>query len=205
MEQAVDSETIKRLVRGFCWLILGAVYGTAVGVFSRRLGLFELTGGLLGGMIAAPLMVMMLLLIDYWRQLVIWAVYGAIVGAAGFIIIWFVADQALGHYLLTGDLTTGRVISGALVGAATGTWIGAGTAVFQRGTLGLIGMLSALIAGAFLGAVVWMVGNAIGGRAVIVEIGSYVAMWKLGETVAGIPLGVVVGIATTQVLFKHRL
>ena len=71
---------MKQLGRLILWVILGALFGTAIGVLSRRLGNGDLSGGALAGLIMAPIVVMFLLLADYLDELFFWAIAGALFG-----------------------------------------------------------------------------------------------------------------------------
>jgi hypothetical protein len=185
------------------WVILGALFGTAIGVLARRLGYADPSGGMLAGMIAAPVVIMFLLLVDYIDELALWAVGGAIVGGLTLSLLTSLGMRVQGANLTAG-FTVENMLNGAAVGAVLMTWLGAGGAVFKRGSTGVIGLLLSVIAGAFLGAAVWWLGDLIGGwiksEIVTVNIFGLVNTWQWGETIAGVPVAVLIGTITTNYL-----
>jgi len=188
------------------WVILGALFGTAIGVLARRLGYADLSGGMLAGMIAAPIVIMFLLLVDYVDELAFWAVGGAVVGSLALSLLTSLGMRVQGASLTAG-FTAENMLTGAAVGAVLMTWLGSGGAVFKRGSTGVIGLLLSVIAGAFLGASVWWLGDLIGGwiksETVTVNIFGLVNTWQWGETIAGVPVAVLIGTITTNYLFPQ--
>jgi hypothetical protein len=104
--------------------------------------------------------------------------------------------------------TTQNFITGATVGAVVTTWLGAGGAVFKRGTTGLIGILISVVAGGFMGAAAWYLGDLISGLLGLdlttVQVLNQGYSWKWGETIAGIPVAVLVGALVTNYLFPQQ-
>lgn len=184
------------------WIVLGCAFGTFTGIVARRIGLPNLAGGMLAGMLAAPILVVCLLIINNWEKLLIWALIGAVVGAGSLALITYVTNYALKPLSLEIELTAGGTVDRALIGAAIATWFAAGSGMFQKGTSGMIGFLISAIFGAPLGACVWALGDYLGG-----SLGSFTflgqhSVWAWGETLMGAPIGVLAAFITTRFLFS---
>ncbi len=143
---------MRNVGRVILWVILGAVLGSAVGIIARRLGFADVSGGILGGMISAPAILMLILLFDYVDELIFWAIGGAIVGALLLTGLGAFAGQTTGSAGLGARFSLPTAINGALVGSVLATWLGAGALVFKRGMIGLVALLISVVAGGFLGA-----------------------------------------------------
>lgn len=190
---------MKYLGKFILWVILGALFGTAIGILARRLGFADFGGGALAGMMAGPIVIMFLLLADFLDELLFWALGGALLGAISLALFGMIGNRTVGS---TG-FSMQDVIAGAPIGAVLSTWLGAGTAIFKRGTTGVIGLLLSVIAGGFLGVAVWLLGDLIGGELYTLSFlgGSY--QWRLGEAIAGIPIAILTGVVTTRVIFPQ--
>jgi hypothetical protein len=199
---------MKYLGRFILWLILGALFGTAIGVIARRLGFSDVGGGALAGLVCAPVVIMFLLLADYLDELVFWAIGGAIVGALSLSLIVSLGTRTVQHTNLLAGFTAQNMITGSSVGAVLSTWLGAGGAVFKRGLTGVIGLLLSIIAGGFLGAAVWWLGALIGNwleyETFTVKFLGLVNTWQWGETIAGVPIAILTGIIATTLLFPPQ-
>ena len=199
---------MRHLGKLILWLILGALFGTAIGVLTRRMGYADLSGGMLAGMLAAPVVVMFLLLVDYLDELAFWAVGGAIIGGLALGLITSLGNRTIGGGNLAAGFTSENLITGASVGAVVTTWLGAGGAVFKRGTTGFIGILLSVIAGGFMGAATWWLGGQIGNwlefELVTVTVLNRPYMWQWGETIAGMPVAVIAGAIATSYLFPQE-
>jgi hypothetical protein len=99
------------------------------------------------------------------------------------------------------ELTTGGTLDRALIGSAIATWFAAGSGMFKKGTSGIIGFLVSVIIGAPLGAVVWKLGDIVGGGVVSIAFLGQVSVWTWGETLVGIPIGILVDFIATRFLF----
>jgi len=184
------------------WSILGVVFGTAVGIVRRNLPFGGVTDALFAGMIAAPSMVMVLLLMDYIRELVGWAIGGFVIGAALLYVVANFTEDTVGVEV---DSVVRRTLYGGIIGAVAMTWLGAGWSVFRGSNSGIIVLLFALIIGAFFGVLVHSLGQSIGGKGYSFELlGAFIA-WRLGESVAGIPIGILSGAVVTQYLFPSEV
>jgi MFS family permease len=190
------------------WLILGVLFGTAVGVMTRRMGQADVSGATLTGMMVAPVFVMVLLLIDYVDELVFWAIGGGIVGALALGLISSLGGRTIGGGSLLAGFTGQNLFTGGTVGAVITTWLGAGGAVFKRGVTGVIGILVSVVAGGFMGAASWWLGNLIGGflglDLVTVRVLGQAYSWQWGESFAGIPVAILVGALVTNYLFPQE-
>lgn len=196
---------MRYLGRFILWVVLGAFFGTAIGVIARRLGYPDLGGGALAGLIGAPVVVMILLLVDHLDELIFWSVGGAIFGALTLSLMASLGNRAVQNTSLLTGFAAENLILGASAGAVLATWMGAAGAVFNRGATGFIGLLLSVVAGGFLGAAVWWLGDLIGGW---LEYGTRTVRflglnhsWQWGETIAGVPIAIVAGIITTTLLF----
>jgi len=187
------------------WLILGALFGTAIGAIARRLGFADVGGGALAGLISAPVVVMVLLLVDHLDELIFWAIGGALFGALALALMASLGSRAVQTTGLLTGFSAENMIMGASAGAVLATWMGAAGAVFHRGTTGIIGLLLSVIAGGFLGAAVWwlgdILGNWLGYGPLTFRFLGLVHTWQWGETIAGVPIAIVAGIITTSLLF----
>lgn len=199
---------MKYVGRFILWVILGALFGTAIGVIARRVGFPDVGGGALAGLICAPVVIMVLLLADYLDELAFWAIGGAIVGALALSLIVSLGSRTVQHTGFLAGFTAENMLTGASVGAVLTTWLGAGGAVFKRGTTGIIGLLLSIIAGGFLGAAVWWLGEALGNwleyDTLTVRFLGLVNTWQWGETIAGVPIAILTGIVATTVLFPPQ-
>ena len=195
---------MRNLGRVVLWVILGAVLGSAVGIIARRLGYADVSGGILGGMVAAPAILMLILLFDYVDELIFWAIGGAVVGALLLTGLAAFGGQTAGSAGLAGRFSLPMALNSALVGSVLATWLGAGALVFKRGMVGLIALLTSVVAGGFLGAMVWMLGDLIGGQMITVEVLGRVNTWRQGEMIAGVPAGIMSGLAASQFLSLQR-
>jgi hypothetical protein len=175
-----------------------------VGIIARRLGYADVSGGILGGMLAAPAILMLILLFDYVDELIFWAIGGAVVGALLLTGLAAFGGQTAGSAGLAGRFSLPIALNGALVGSVLATWLGAGALVFKRGMVGLIALLTSVVAGGFLGAMVWMLGDLIGGQMITVEVLGRVNTWRQGEMIAGVPAGILSGLAASQFLSLQR-
>ncbi len=198
---------MRYVLRFILWVILGALFGTAIGVIARRLGFQDMGGGALAGLVCAPVVIMFLLLADYLDELVFWAIGGAILGALTLSLIVSLGSRTVQHTKLLAGFTAQNMISGASVGAVLSTWLGAGGAVFKRGLTGVIGLLLSIIAGGFLGGATWWLGALIGKwleyeTLTVNFLGSNT--WQWGETIAGVPIAIVTGIIATTLLFPPQ-
>ncbi|MBN1316425.1 MAG: hypothetical protein JXA42_13200 [Anaerolineales bacterium] len=183
------------------WIVMGCAFGTFTGIIARRISLDSLTGGMLAGMVAAPILVILLLLINNWDKLIIWAIAGAIAGAASLSLMTYITNYALKPLDFKITLTTGGTLDRALIGAAITTWFAAGGSMFKKGTSGIIGFLVSAIFGAPLGACVWKLGDIIGGSLSTFTFLGQVSVWAWGETLMGAPIGILAGYITTRYLF----
>ena len=195
---------MRNVGRVILWVILGAVLGSAVGIIARRLGFADVSGGILGGMVSAPAILMLFLLFDYVDELIFWAIGGAIVGALLLTLLGAFGGQSTGSAGLAARFSIQTAINGALVGSVLATWLGAGALVFKRGMIGLVALLISVVAGGFLGAMVWMLGDLIGGKMITVEVLGRVNTWRQGEMIAGVPAGILAGLASSQFLSLQR-
>jgi len=185
------------------WVIAGAAFGAVTGILARRFDYWSFTGGLLGGMLAAPGMLVMFLLIRYWEKLLVWAAAGALIGVLGVTLFTSLAGQILpvGGADVLPRPSAGAVMDRALIGALITVWLASGGVVFGNGTSGVIGLLGSGILGAPLGALVRVVGPAVSNQPFTVQILGQQSTWLLGEVLVGIPIGLVAGILITQYFF----
>jgi len=195
---------MKGLVKVWLWSVLGVLFGTAVGILRRKLPFGGATDAIFSGMIAAPLLVMFLLLTDYLRELVGWAIGGFIVGALFLAIVGNYAQETVEVVGVEANITMRRALNGGLVGAMVMTWFGAGWSIFRGKNNGIVGLLLSLILGAFCGLLVWFVGQSIGGQVQTIMFLGSPSSWRLGESAAGIPLGILGGVASTQYMFPQQ-
>ena len=125
---------MKYLGKFILWVILGALFGAAIGILARRLGFPDFGGGALAGMMAGPIVIMFLLLADYLDELVFWAIGGALLGGISLALFGMIGSRTVGSI----GFSMQDVITGAPIGAVLATWLGAGTAIFKRGTTGAV-------------------------------------------------------------------
>jgi hypothetical protein len=195
---------MRQIGRVVVWSLLGAVFGIAVGVLSRRFGYGDPVGGILTGAMAAPAIVMIFILGGYWGDLMYWTFGGAVLGALTFVIIAYLGQRSLHGVTMESYVTTRRVMDGAIVGAVVLTWFGIGWSIFRGDARGIISLLISVIFGAFIGMLVWIVGDAIGGQLYTVRIAGVTNSWRLGEMLAGVPVGILGGTLTTHFLYHNH-
>ena len=195
---------MRQIVRVVVWALLGGLFGIAVGVLSRQFGHGDPVGGILTGAMVAPAIVMIFILGGYWGDLMYWTFGGAVLGALSFVVIAYLGQRSLQTITLESYVTTGRVINGAIVGAVVLTWFGIGWSIFRGDARGIISLLISIILGAFIGALVWVVGDAIGGKIYSVHIAGVVNTWRFGEMIAGVPVGILGGALTTRFLYQNH-
>jgi hypothetical protein len=195
---------MKQIVRIVVWGLLGALFGAAVGILSRRFGYGDPAGGILTGAMVAPAIVMVFILGGYWADLMYWTFGGAVLGVITFVIIAYLSQRSLQGFGVESYVTTGRVVNGAIVGAVLLTWFGIGWSVFRGDARGIISLLISIILGAFVGMLVWVVGDAIGGKLYTVRVAGLVNSWRLGEMIAGVPVGLVGGALTYRFLYDNH-
>jgi hypothetical protein len=195
---------MRQIVRIVVWGLLGALFGIAVGILSRRFGYGDPVGGILTGAIVAPAIVMIFILGGYWGDLMYWTFGGAVLGALTFVVIAFLGQRSLQGIAMESYVTTRRVINGAIVGAVVLTWFGIGWSIFRGDARGIISLLISIIFGAFIGMLVWIVGDAIGGELYTVRIAGMTNSWRLGEMLAGVPVGLLGGALTTHFLYQNH-
>ncbi len=200
---------MKLLKQILIWIVLGAAFGTFTGILSRKLGYGGLTGGVLAGVIAAPSVTFFVLLGGYWDDLIRWTVAGMVLGAALIALLGGITKTTAETVGLALNLTSNRILSGAVFGAIFMTWLGAGWSVFRGETTGLIGLLGSVIAGAFAGAFVLiigrMLGDLVGGKALAVTFLDSIHVWRLEETLAGIPVGIISGVVAARFLLRQNV
>ena len=195
---------MRKIVRFVVWALLGALFGIAVGVLSRRFGYGDPVGGILTGAMVAPAIVMIFILGGYWGDLMYWTFGGAVLGALTFVVIAYLGQRSVQGFTLDTYVTSRRVLNGAIVGAVVLTWFGIGWSIFRGDARGIISLLISIIAGAFVGTLVWVVGDAIGGRYFEVQIARMSLTWRLGEMIAGVPVGILGGALTYQFLYQNH-
>jgi hypothetical protein len=195
---------MRQIGRVVVWSLLGALFGIAVGILSRRFGYGDPVGGILTGAMVAPAIVMIFILGGYWGDLMYWTFGGAVLGALTFVIIAFLGQRSLQGVTMESYVTTRRVINGAVVGAVVLTWFGIGWSIFRGDARGIISLLISIIFGAFIGMLVWIVGDAIGGRLYTVRVAGLANSWRLGEMLAGVPVGILGGALTTHFLYHNH-
>lgn len=195
---------MRQIVRIVVWTLLGALFGIAVGVLSRRFGYGDPVGGVLTGAMVAPAIVMIFILGGYWGDLMYWTFGGAVLGALTFVVIAYLSQRSLQAVGLESYVTQRRIMDGAVVGAVVLTWFGIGWSIFRGDARGIISLLISIIFGAFIGALVWVVGDAIGGRLYSVTVAGVTSSWRLGEMIAGVPVGIVGGALTTHFLYHNH-
>jgi hypothetical protein len=195
---------MRQIGRVVVWSLLGALFGIAVGILSRRFGYGDPVGGILTGAMVAPAIVMIFILGGYWGDLMYWTFGGAVLGALTFVIIAFLGQRSLQGVTMESYVTMRRVINGAVVGAVVLTWFGIGWSIFRGDARGIISLLISIIFGAFIGMLVWIVGDAIGGRLYTVRVAGLANSWRLGEMLAGVPVGILGGALTTHFLYHNH-
>ena len=184
------------------WAFLGAVFGTATGIIGRALGFGVLTGSLVGGMVAAPTVVMAIMLVNYWGELLTWALGGAVVGAVVLTLMDNLVFQAVVPLHGDAGLDGVNILNRAIIGTVVSTWLGTGGVVFKRGSQGLVGFLAAIILGAPLGVLTWMLADIVGGEVVSLQVFNTVYSWRWSETLIGIPLGTLTGYFVIRFMFR---
>jgi hypothetical protein len=194
---------MRQIVRVVVWGLLGALFGIAVGILSRQLGYGDPVGGILAGAMVAPAIVMIYILGGYWGDLMYWTFGGAVLGALTLAVIAYLGQRSFQAIGLESYLTMRRVMNGAMVGAVVLTWFGIGWSIFRGDARGIISLLLSIILGAFIGALVWVVGDVIGGRLYTVRIAGVVNTWRLGEMLAGVPVGILGGVLITRYLYQN--
>jgi hypothetical protein len=195
---------MRQIIRIVVWGLLGALFGIAVGILSRRFGYGDPVGGILTGAMVAPAIVMIFILGGYWGDLMYWTFGGAVLGALTFVVIAFLGQRSLQGITMESYVTTRRVINGAIVGAVVLTWFGIGWSIFRGDARGIISLLISIIFGAFIGMLVWIVGDAIGGKLYTVRVAGMTNSWRLGEMLAGVPVGLLGGALTTHFLYHNH-
>ncbi|MEN8097652.1 MAG: hypothetical protein ABFQ89_01125 [Chloroflexota bacterium] len=196
---------MKGLQRFVTWVLMGAVFGTLVGVVGRYFGLNDLTAGLAAGALAGPIVIMLVLLGDQWISLVYWAIGGFIAGLLIHIALSAYADAFVSTDHLRRVVSSPESLNSAIVGSALALWFGSLWMVIRGGARGTIAILGAIIGGAFLGAFTWIVAAIIGGPERSIQFFDFIFVWRWGETIAGIPIGLVTGgIATRFLLDRQR-
>lgn len=195
---------MRQIINFVVWALLGALFGIAVGVLSRRFGYGDPVGGILTGAMVAPAIVMIFILGGYWGDLMYWTFGGAVLGALSFAVIAYFGQRSLQVVGLESYVTQRRVISGAIVGAVVLTWFGIGWSIFRGDARGIISLLISIIFGAFIGALVWVVGDAIGGELYSVRLAGVVSSWRFGEMIAGVPVGILGGALTSHFLYHNH-
>jgi hypothetical protein len=195
---------MRQILRIVVWGLLGALFGIGVGILSRRLGYGDPVGGILTGAMVAPAIVMIFILGGYWGDLMYWTFGGAVLGAIVFVLIAYFGQRSLGGFTLDTYVTPRRVMNGAIVGAVILTWFGIGWSIFRGDARGIISLLISIIAGAFVGTLVWVVGDAIGGQLFRVQVAGATYVWRLGEMIAGVPVGIFGGALVYQFLYQSR-
>jgi hypothetical protein len=194
--------TMKLVRQLVIWAFLGAVFGTATGIIGRALGFGALNASLVGGMIAAPTLVMVIMLANYWGELLNWALGGALVGTVILTAMDFLVFRAVVPVPGSPGLSGATLLNRAIIGAVVSTWLGAGGVVFKRGSQGLVGFLAAIILGAPLGVLTWMLADIVGGEVVSLQLLNTVYSWRWSETLVGIPLGALTGYFVIQFMFR---
>jgi hypothetical protein len=194
---------MRQVFRIVVWSLLGALFGITVGILSRRLGYGDPVGGILTGAMVAPAIVMIFILGGYWGDLMYWTFGGAVLGALIFVVIAYLGQRSLQGVTMESYVTTRRVMNGAMVGAVVLTWFGIGWSIFRGDARGIISLLISIIFGAFVGMLVWIVGDAIGGQLYTVRVAGVVNSWRLGEMLAGVPVGILGGALTTHFLYQN--
>jgi hypothetical protein len=195
---------MRQIARIVVWSLLGALFGIAVGVLSRRFGYGDPVGGILTGAMVAPAVVMIFILGGYWGDLMYWTFGGAVLGALTFVVIAYLGQRSLRTVTMESYVTARRVMNGAMVGAVVLTWFGIGWSIFRGDARGIISLLISIIFGAFVGMLVWIVGNAIGGQPYAVHVVGVTLSWRLGEMLAGVPVGILGGALTTHFLYQNH-
>lgn len=179
------------------WAIIGLIFGTAVGVIARRFGGAHPADGVMAGMIAAPIAMMFVLLFSCWPDLIPALLAGAFAGALFFSVIGYFGGRASGGFDEVLASVAERAPTGALFGGIAGAWLEAGAILFKKATTGVFSLIGTVILGAFLGAGVWALGGVLGGPMIEMELAGRPLEWQLGETIAGLPVGLVGGFIAT--------
>jgi hypothetical protein len=195
---------MKTYIKLASWAIIGVCFGTAVGVLARRFGGADPANSVLAGMIVAPLTMMLVLLVTYWSDLVPAAIVGAVAGALVVSVVGFLGGRATGTARQALALARRVVPTGALFGAIAGTWLEAGGLLFKRGSAGIISFFATVMFGACLGGAVWVLGTAVGGPVYRIELAGQLFGWRLGETIAGAPLGLASGLIAMRFFVYRR-